>query len=82
MAIEVVLATQVLDRWPRRDKRHSRCPSSVSALTFAAELTEVVAGGDRLPDADGGRSSRDDDHLVVALNTKETKSLNYLPPSS
>lgn len=49
------------------------------ALTFGAALTEVVAGGDRFSDADGGRSSRDDEHLVVAWNTEETKSLNYLP---
>lgn len=41
-------------------------------LEFIDELTEVVACGDCFSDADGGRSNWDDEHLVVALNIKET----------
>lgn len=48
-------------------------------LTFIEELTKVVACSDCFSDADGGRSNWDDEHLVVALNIKETKFLNYLP---
>lgn len=48
-------------------------------LTFIEELTKVVACSDCFSDADGGSSNWDDEHLVVALNIKETKFLNYLP---
>lgn len=48
-------------------------------LELIEEPTKVVACGDCFSDADGGSSNWDDEHLVVALNIRERKFLNYLP---
>lgn len=43
------------------------------------ELTKVVACGNSFSDADARSSNWDDEHLVVALNIKQTEFLNSLP---